>query len=161
MINRVDNITCSTRQSFLGLLNMKTTRFKKEGKKKGKIEKEFNYWEKKGDRERERERERPRRLRGARRATLLLKRCSPKRFGKQRATGRLRSVINHFLLRKKRARRNVSSCRETRFPIHEPPNFESKKNPFLYYSSWLKIYMHVKHCFSINEMSNFPISFSL
>ena len=48
MINRVDNITCSTRQSFLGLLNMKTTRFKKEGKKKGKIEKE---------RERERERE--------------------------------------------------------------------------------------------------------
>lgn len=91
--------------------------------------------ERDGDRERERERERPRRLRGARRATLLLKRCSPKRFGKQRATGRLRSVINHFLLRKKRARRNVSSCRETRFPIHEPPNFESKKNPFLYYSS--------------------------
>ena len=68
------------------------------------------------DRERDRERERPRRLRGTRRATLLLKRCSPKRFGKQRATGRLRSVINHFLLRKKRPRRNV--CRETRFPIH-------------------------------------------
>lgn len=40
--------------------------------------------------------------RGKERATLLLKRCSATGYGKQRATGRLRSVINHFFLRKQR-----------------------------------------------------------